>query len=203
MRFKQFLIEMAKNKGKTISFWDIDETILQTKAKIYVIKNGKIIKKLTNQEFNTYELQPDESFDFREFRDAQLFKKTSIPIPKVVEYLKGMFKRANIKEQKVVFLTARADFDDKEVFLSTFSDLGIPINNIYVERTGNIKTGTTDQKKEKTVRKYLDTGQYSVAKLYDDDIRNLKTFLSLQDDYPKIKFYGIQIINNKGKMRKI
>ena len=203
MRFKQFLIEMAKNKGKTISFWDIDETILQTKAKIYVIKDGKIIKKLTNQEFNTYELQPDESFDFREFRDAQLFKKTSIPIPKVVEYLKGMFKRANIKEQKVVFLTARADFDDKEVFLSTFSDLGIPINNIYVERTGNIKTGTTDQKKEKTVRKYLDTGQYSVAKLYDDDIRNVKTFLSLQDDYPKIKFYGIQIINNKGKMRKI
>jgi hypothetical protein len=203
MRFRQFLIELAQNKGSTISFFDIDQTILDTKALIYVIKDGKVIKKLTNQEFNTYKLKDDETFNFDEFRDAELFKQTSLPIPKVVKYLKGMFKRANVKNQKVVFLTARADFDNKNVFLSTFRDLGIPIDNIYVERTGNLKSGSTSQRKEQTVKKYLDTGKYSIAKLYDDDIKNLQGFLSLQSDYPDIQFYGIQIIDSKGKMKKI
>ncbi len=201
MRFKQYLQERAANKGATISFWDIDNTILDTKALIYVIKDGKIIKKLSNQEFNTYQLQKGESFDFSEFRDAELFNKTSIPIPMTVNILKSMFKRKGIKDQKVVFLTAREDFDDKEVFLSTFSNLGIPINNIYVERTGNIKTGTTSQKKEKVVKSYLDTGKYTVAKLFDDDIKNLEGFASLDDYYPDVRFHSIQIIDSQGKMR--
>ena len=203
MRFKQYINEVAQNKGGTISFWDIDMTLLDTKAFINVNKDGKTIKKLSNQEFNTYKLSDGESFGFEEFRDANLFKKTSIPITKTVDYLKKMFKRTNTKKQKVVFLTARADFDDKDVFLSTFSDLGIPINDIYVERTGNISTGTTSQKKELTVRKYLDTGLYTVAKLYDDDIRNIQGFMSLEDSYPNINFFGIQIIDNKGKMRNV
>ncbi len=203
MRFKEYLKEKSINKGATISFFDIDETILSTKALIYVMRDGKIRKKLSNQEFNTYELQKGESFDFSEFRDADLFKKTSIPIPMTVDILKNMFKRKNIKNQKVVFLTARSDFDDKEVFLSTFSNLGIPINDIYVERAGNIKTGTTSQKKEKVVKGYLDTGKYTIAKLFDDDIKNLQGFASLDDYYPDVRFISIQIIDSQGKMKMI
>ncbi len=203
MRFKQYLKEFAQNKGGTISFFDIDETILQTKAMIYVTKDGKIIKKLTNQEFNTYQLQDGEEFNFDEFRDAELFKKTSIPIWKVVNVLKGMFKREHIGKQKVIFLTARSDFDKKNIFLDTFKGIGVPIENIYVERTGNLSSGTTSQRKEKTVRKYLDTGEFTVAKLYDDDIKNLKGFLSLQNDYPDIQFHAIHVINSEGKMRRV
>jgi hypothetical protein len=70
MKFNSFLNELASQYGKGITFIDIDETIFNTFAKIYVIKDGKVIKKLSNQEFNTYDLQDRESFDFREFRDA-------------------------------------------------------------------------------------------------------------------------------------
>ena len=49
--FKTFL-EEAQGKGLTI--FDIDETMFITKAKVKVVKDGKVIKKLDNQEFNTY-----------------------------------------------------------------------------------------------------------------------------------------------------
>ena len=222
MKFKQYLIELKSTYGKGITFFDIDETIFKTSAKIYVMKNGKIIKKLSNQEFNTYKLQPDESFDFREFRSADLFKKTSIPIPKVVERIKRMFKNIDIRNSKVVFLTARADFDDRDVFLSTFSEIGIPIHDIYVERAGNMKTGTVSEKKRKVILKYIKDGDYRRVRLVDDDIKNLKDFLSIEkslsvDIINKVKikhnikdketinpinFYALKV-NSNGKLERI
>ena len=40
--------------GNTISFIDIDETTFHTYAKVKVMKDGKIVRTLNNQEFNTY-----------------------------------------------------------------------------------------------------------------------------------------------------
>ena len=48
--FKTYLEEAA---GKGLTIFDIDETMFITKAKVHIVKNGKIIKKLDNQEFNT------------------------------------------------------------------------------------------------------------------------------------------------------
>lgn len=156
---------------------DIDETIFKTFAEIKVIKNGKEIKSLTNQEFNTYELQDGESFDFREFRDSELFRRTSVPIPKTIERINRMLD--GIIENTVpdiILLTARADFKDKEPFLQTFRDHGIPIDKIYIERAGNLKTGTTSERKQMILMKYLMTGKYTDVKLLDDDLKNVKTF---------------------------
>lgn len=224
MRLKEyFLNELASEYGKGITFVDIDETIFQTKASIYVLKDGDVIRKLSNQEFNTYELKDGETFDFREFKDAELFKKTSIPIPKVVDRIKRMFQSIDRRESKVILLTARADFDDKRVFLSTFENVGIPINNIYVERAGNIKSGTTSGNKKKIILSYLKSGEYRRVRLIDDDIKNLQDFLSLKDDLPKdiidkvkkrhniagdeslapIEFYALQVVDDTGKLRRV
>ena len=223
MRLKGFINELASDYGKGITFIDIDETIFSTKAKIYVMKDGKIDKKLSNQEFNTYELQPGESYDFREFRDAKLFNKTSLPIPKVVERIKRMFKNMHLRDSKVVLLTARADFDDKEVFLSTFEKVGIPIHNIYVERTGNMKTGTTSEKKEKTVLKYIKDGDYRRVRLVDDDMANIRGFLKTMNNLdPKIidrvkkkhnitgeesinpiETYALLVVDEHGKLKRV
>jgi len=143
MRLKRFVNELSSKYGAGITFLDVDETIYRTFAMVYILKHGQIIKKLNNQEFNTYELQPDESFDYREYRSAELFNKTSIPILKTINRIKRMFKNIDQRNSKMVFLTARSDFDSKETFLQTFRDHGIPIDNIYVERAGNLKTGTT------------------------------------------------------------
>ena len=156
---------------------DIDETIFKTFAEIKVIKDGKEIKSLTNQEFNTYKLDEGESFDFREFRNAELFKNTSIPIPKTIERIKRMMKGIMEKgSPDVILLTARADFDDKHTFLQTFRENDIPIDDIYVERAGNMTTGTTDERKKAIITKYLMTGKYTDIKLIDDDHRNVLSF---------------------------
>ena len=65
--------------GNAISFIDIDETTFNTFARIGVMKDGKKVNSLSNQEFNTYDLKPGESFNFDEFTDSELFNKTSKP----------------------------------------------------------------------------------------------------------------------------
>ena len=56
--FKTFILE-AERKGLTM--FDVDETMFITKAKVKVMKNGKVVKKLDNQEFNTYKKKLEKS----------------------------------------------------------------------------------------------------------------------------------------------
>ena len=77
VKFKTFLLEAA---GKGLTMFDVDETMFMTKAKVHVVKNGKVIKKLDNQQFNTYKKKPGEEFDFGEFKNAEVFNRTSTQI---------------------------------------------------------------------------------------------------------------------------
>lgn len=186
-----------------ISFFDIDETIFHTYALINVMKNEQIIKKLTNKEFNTYKLQDGESFDFSEFRDSSVFYNTSEPINNVIKLVKRYID--NIKgNDRVIFLTAREDFKDKNKFLETFRKYGINIDhpNVYVERSGNLKfIEKVHQRKNFIVRKYLKTKLYTDVKMYDDSHNNLSNFMMLQKSFPKCNFNAIQVIGN-GKLKK-
>jgi len=183
--FSDYLTE-DKNKGWGITFIDIDETVFNTFAKIHVIKNGKLVKKLDNQEFNSYVLKGNEEYDFGEFRSAEIFKKTSIPIPKTINRIKKMLSRIREtgSKSRIVFLTARADFDDKKSFLKLFEDHGISMDkkNVYVERAGNIKTGTIPEKKKKIMLGYIKSGIYRRVRLVDDHKPNLKALLDIRDN---------------------
>lgn len=198
MRFKRFMVnELASEYGKGITFIDIDETIFRTFAMIHVLdkETGEIKRKLNNQEFNTYKLKDDEKFDFHEFRDAKVFNKTSIPIPQTVKRIKRMFQNIDRRGSKVILLTARADFDDKKTFLDKFREVGIPIDQIYIERIGNfterpelykniIKNQgmpkSVSDSKAKVITDYLSTGEYRRVRLIDDDMKNIKDFVALQ-----------------------
>lgn len=187
MKFENFLNELASQYGKGITFIDIDETIFNTFAKIYVVKNGKVIKKLSNQEFNTYELQDGESFDFREFRDAKMFRTTSRPIPNTINRIKRMFKNIDRRGSRVVLLTARGSIPDMASFKKTFKDHGIPIDQIDIEFAGDIQSaaGSVSAAKKKIIMKYLKTGEFRRVRLVDDDIKNVTTFLGIEHDIPK------------------
>jgi hypothetical protein len=183
-----FKMDFTK-KGFGITFMDLDETLFRTFAKIAVLKNGKVIKKLSNKEFNEYVLQDGESFDFSEFKDAKLFKETSIPIPRTLFMIKEMIQR--IKETKsqsrIILLTARPDFIDKETFLEAFTNQGIDATNkelFYIDRMGNLDAGTTAEKKKNAVLKYLKTGIYRRCRMIDDDIQNLNLFLDIEKNLP-------------------
>jgi len=186
LRLSTFIIinELASIYGKGITFVDIDETIFHTFAKIFVrdTSTGEIIRKLSNQEFNTYELKPSEEYDFGEFRDAKFFQKTSIPIPKTVNRLKRMLKNIDRRDSDIVFLTARGRFDSKKDFLDTFQKYGIPMDRIVVEFSSG--GGSIAEYKKSTVMKYLRTGKYRRVRLIDDDMSNLRAFLKIENSLP-------------------
>ena len=222
MRLKNFINELASEYGQGLTVLDIDEVVFSTKAFVYVMKDGAIIKKLDNQEFNTYKLGKDQEFDFREFGDAELFRNTSIPIEPTIKRIKRIFKNIDKRGSKVIMVTARGDFDNKKVFLKTFRDHGIPIDEIYIERAGNMKSGTIAQRKEKIIMKYLNTGKFRRVRLLDDSMDNIRQFLGIEkklsqklinkvrkihgiegeESIPPIQFFGL-LVKEDGSLKRI
>ena len=139
---EKFLTYLEEASGIGLTMFDVDETMFKTKAKVKVInKNGKVIKKLDNQQFNLYKKKAGEEFDFGEFKNAEVFNRTSTPIARMINKVKVILKNATKKGSKVIIVTARPNFDDKELFLDTFRNQGIDIDKIYVERAGNLGSG--------------------------------------------------------------
>jgi hypothetical protein len=183
-----------------LQIFDIDETLFVTNAKIKVVKNGKIVSELTNQEFNTYTLKPGERFDFSEFRSAQKFYNESVPIKSMIKLLKHL---SSTPGNRVIMLTAREDFDNKELFLQTFNDLGIDMEKIHVHRAGNLPGDVHPAyKKEVWVKRYLDSGLYNQVSLYDDSEKNLVVFKNLRDEYPNVTF-NAYLVGHGGKTQTV
>ena len=180
MRAKEF----ASTK---LVIFDIDDTLVHTQTKVHVVKDGQVTKELNSHDFTHYKLQPGEQFDFENFRNAHDFFHNSKPIIPMMNQLKHDIATGN----KVVMVTARADFDDRELFLDTFRKYGVNMAKVHVYRAGNM-TGKmqTEEKKKIIIRKLLDQGQYAKAIMYDDAVPNLESFVELKDEYPQTKFYA-------------
>jgi len=170
---------------------DIDMTLFYTFAKIMVMKDGKKVRELDNQEYNSYELKDGEDYDFHQFRDADFFRKTSIPIPQTVKRIKKML--AQIKSQdsgsKIVFLTARETFTSSpKEFAKTFADQGINIDGktVMVEFAGNEwkKGEGIDDTKKRIIIRYISSGDYRRVRLIDDHKPNLKALKDIENQLP-------------------
>jgi len=194
--------------GNTITFIDIDDTTFKTDSKVNVRnENDEITKRLSSEEYNKYNLKPGEYFDYTEFSDSRIFHKTAKPIPTVLRRVNQFLNIIKLKRNhdKIIFLTARTDMNDKELFLDAFRKIGIPVddkNIVYIERAGNLIDMSTPKAKAHIIRKYLDKKIYSQARMLDDSIHNLSEFLRLQKDYPEINFIAVKVTEN-GNLRKI
>jgi FMN phosphatase YigB (HAD superfamily) len=195
-RFKKFI-----GTG-TLTIFDIDETLFHTKAKVAVVKDGKVVRMLDNQEFNTYKRKAGEEYDFKEFKSAAVFRKTSVPVVKMIEKAKAIVKAKKNPHSRAIICTARADFDNKKMFLQTFRDHGLPIDEMHVERAGNLGIDSSAEAKKVIFRKYLNTQNYTKTRLYDDAMSNLKAFLELSDEYPGIQFEA-WFVNHDGSVKRI
>ena len=183
-------------KTNELKFFDIDDTLLHTTALIGVVKNKKLVKRLTNAEFNTYKLNEDESFDFSEFRCSRKFAEESKQITRVI----NIFKRDLNSGADVRLLTAREDFDCKTTFLNGLRKFGIDTTRIHVHRSGNLMIkATTAEKKAVWVRRYLDNknNNYNSVTLYDDSLENLRVFKLLEREYPEVKFNAFFVTDRK------
>jgi len=193
-RFKKFIdekINLNSDYGAGITFIDIDETVFHTFAKIIVKdkETGEEITQLDNQEFNSYKLKDNEEFNFKQFRNANFFRKTSIPIKKTIKRIQRMIRGIKNKNSnsKIIFLTARGDFDNKFDVIDTFKDHGINMspNIFHIERAGNMK-GMIPENKQKIILKYLKTGKYRRVRLIDDHKPNVNALIEIEKKYGDI-----------------
>ena len=68
---------VAGTESSKILLFDVDNTLIECDIYVYVRKDGEIVKKLNSQQYNTYKLQPGESYDYTEFGDENLLYNNS------------------------------------------------------------------------------------------------------------------------------
>lgn len=200
LTFKRYLNEELRKPGLTV--FDIDETLFKTNAKVKVMKDGKAVRTLDNQEYNTYKLQNGETYDYGEFKNAQVFHDTSIPIWSMIKKAKAIIRNAVNVGSKVIIVTARNDFDDKEKFLDTFRRYGIDIDNVYVERAGRLNLGSSAKNKRFIFHKYLRSGKFARIRFFDDAMSNIISFKALEKQYPDISFEAYHV-KHDGSIKKV
>src|SRR6056300_786723 len=199
-KFRDFLAEKA---GKGLTIFDIDDTMFVSKASVIVRnKNTGQEKKLTPMEFNSYKLRKNEEYDFGEFKSAKIFYKTATPIAKMIAKAKAIIKNATAKGSKVIIVTARADMDDKDLFIKTFEAHGIPMDNVYVERAGNMGGKNSAANKAIIFRKYLKSNKYARVRLFDDHKENLDALLDLKREFPNVEMFAY-LANKTGNVKRI
>ena len=182
--------------GLGLTIFDIDKTLFTSDTKINIKKDGKVVKRGVS---SYYRLKSGEEFDYGEFKDAKRFAQTASPIGRMIAKAKAIIKNATKVGSKVIFVTARADLDDKKLFINTFKAHGLDMSNIYVERAGNLGIKDTAQNKQTVFKKYLDSGKYARVRMFDDGVTNLRALLSLKDDYPDITFEA-WLVNPRGSI---
>lgn len=194
MKLKSYL-KTHKNEIRTLNVWDIDDTLGKTAARVSVIKDGKVVKVLDPGEFNKYQLKQGESFDFSQFRSGKIFRDTFKPISNVLDRAKEIVMNQSENSHSII-LTARSDFDDHKEFLQAFRDHGFPIDQVYVERAGNISNlrpsspASAHISKGVVLKKYLKTGKWDRVRMWDDHERNLDILFKVAQLYPNVEAVG-------------
>ena len=198
--FRDYLIEKS---GKGLTIFDIDDTMFTSKARVRVLnkKTGKI-KELDPKQYNSYKLGRDEEWDYGEFKSAKIFYQTATPIARMIAKAKAIIRNATAKGSKVIIVTARADMDDKKLFLKTFEQHGIPMKDVYVERAGNMGGKNSAANKSIIFKKYLKTGKYARVRLFDDHKENLIALLDLKREFPNIEMFAY-LADEKGSIKRI
>ena len=156
------------NEGKTTYIFDFDDTIAKSDSWIYIIKNGKEIKKLDAAEFAVYTPKQGEEYDFRDFdrkiRNPRLIKKNA-----------DLLKKQLSKNRRVTILTARR--------------LGAPINHFFKSigiQPYIVPLGSADpQKKAEYIETQIKKG-YTTIYFMDDSHKNVRAVKNLQRKYPKV-----------------
>ena len=116
--------------------------------------------------------------------------------------VKAILRNATKRGSRVIIVTARPNFDNRDLFLKTFREQGIDIDKIYIERAGNLGSGPAADNKKVIFKKYLDQNIYARMRLFDDDMKNLKMFLGLKKEYPDVNFEAF-LANPDGRVRKV
>ena len=176
---------VAGTTSDKLLIFDVDDTLIHTSAKIWVMKGGKRIKTLTNSEYNNYKLEQGEEFDYREFNDPKILNKETFT--KYWSTLKHEYRDGT----HISILTARNDADMVRRF---FLRNGIDIKAELVFAVGDPRlglTGSVQEKKAKVIRDLVALG-YRTLVFFDDNEGNLKAAKELESELPGVKIHTVK-----------
>lgn len=193
--------EFIKQNAGTLSIFDLDYTLFRTTANLVIKKDGKVVREITSTEYNSHTLGPGEEYGFDQFRSAAVLH-ASTPITNMVNKIRAIQRHVRKTPlSRTIIVTARADLDDKKEVVAFFKKHKIDVDNeIYIERSGNLQTGSTADKKKVIFERYLSTGVYKRVVLYDDHVGNLKALLDLKPKYPHIKLEAFLVDGSTGEV---
>ena len=166
--YTEFLNELlihGKSADKVLVF-DIDDTLIKSNARVYVMKNGKITCSLDTQEYNHYVLKPGESFSYEEFGDLKKMLEAD-----VTPYFKTM-EREYREGVHISILTARANSKLIHDFFMKKANIDIHPKLIFTIGD-DMSDLSVAEKKAKCIRTLVGYG-YKTLIFFDDNVDNLK-----------------------------
>lgn len=176
---------VAGTVSDKLLIFDVDDTLIHTSANILIMKNGKHINTISNTQFNTYKLKPGESFDFREFDDAELLSKETF-----TKYWDTL-KREYNKGTHISILTARNDIDMIRNFFLT-NGIDIKMELVFAVNDPRLNLFGSVAEKKAVIIKRLSKLGYKTLVFFDDSEDNLHAAKSLENKFD-IKIHTIKV----------
>lgn len=191
-------------KGGALFVFDVDDTILNTSAKIIIKKPSGLEQAMSSAEYGKYTIEDGDEIDLSQFSDSYKFVKESKPISKMLSLLRSVQNEVQNKMyedgSRLILLTARNDFDSKHMVLEFMHSLGIDIDLVHIERAGRRGFGPTSRNKHEVLSEYLDRNHFSSLVAFDDSLSNLEAIASLSAS-PKAPFVQTFHVDEDGSLR--
>lgn len=162
-------------KTEKIVLFDIDDTLIKSKAKINVLDaNNKLIKKLTPAQYNHYIRKDGEHFAYDDFDNEEILNAG-----KLTKFWKTLQETYNLGYH-VGIVTAR---EDKEMLLRFFLRHGLDINRYLIFTIGgkDCKFQGKIQDRKRQVIEHLSARGYKNFVFYDDNEDNLREVAKMKD----------------------
>lgn len=174
--------------GRKVAVFDLDDTIVISKAKIKVYDHSTGASfELTPEEFNEYEKAPSHQLDFSEFRDLEIMKAG-----KLIHYYLKILQSAYKAKVAVSIVTAR---DDREMIFRWLREhLGVRVDRDLVfavnDPVHGFKGSIADRKRQ-AFEELIAMG-YRDIQFYDDDPANIKLVKSLELEHPDVEIMAVR-----------
>lgn len=163
-----------ENTNKIVLF-DIDDTLIKSKARITVLNDqNRVIRKLTPAQYNHYTRKVGEHFSYEDFDNEEILNKAKLT--KFWDTLDECYR----KGLTVGIVTAR---EDKEMILRFFAKNGIQFNRYLVFPIGgkDCKFQGKIKDRKRQVIEHLSAHGYKKFIFYDDNEENLKEVAQMKD----------------------
>ena len=160
---------IMKNNNKTKAFvFDFDDTLASTNARVVVLEQGQFSRSISAAEYNTYKLNPNQSFYFGEFKNPE-FIINGKPLGLI-----ELAKEVHAEGHSLYILTARNEAASNAIatFLARFNITAKMIHCVGKESTTNIAKA-----KQTVLMTIIDN--HDITYFYDDDEANIKLASSL------------------------